>query len=148
MNISLPIVYNKFQSVRVVYRNNFHPQTLYIIYKHITLPQCIMLCVFDTIFTLRKFNCARGVKIVFFYTDYFYTPNRFCPFFLYFLTFQLLFLSLFRLFLHFEVVNMAISEWKNILFPFFFYFKRLFLHFQKFVDYSYTSNIILLPKRP
>src|SRR5699024_2332591 len=60
------IVYNKFQSVRVVYRNNFHPQTLYIIYKHITLPQCIMLCVFDTIFTLRKFNCARGVKIVFF----------------------------------------------------------------------------------
>lgn len=55
MNISLPIVYNKFQSVRVVYRNNFHPQTLY-----------IMLCVFYTIFTLRKFNCARGVKIVFF----------------------------------------------------------------------------------
>lgn len=66
MNISLPIVYNKFQSVRVVYRNNFHPQTLYIMYKHITLPQCIMLCVFYTIFTLRKFNCARGVKIVFF----------------------------------------------------------------------------------
>ena len=130
MNISLPIVYNKFQSVRVVYRNNFHPQTLYIMYKHITLPQCIMLCVFYTIFTLRKFNCARGVKIV------------------YFLIFQLLFLSLFRLFLHLEVVNMAISEWKNILFPFFFYFKRLFLHFQKFVDYSYTSNIILLPKRP
>ena len=148
MNISLPIIYNKFQSVRVVYRNNFHPQTLYIMYKYITLPQCIMLCIFDTIFTLRKFNCARGVKIVFFYTDYFYTPNRFCPFFLYFLTFQLLFSSLFRLFLHFEVVNMVISEWKNILFPFFFYFKRLFLHFQKFVDYSYTSNIILLQKRP
>lgn len=127
MNISLPIVYNKFQSVRVVYRNNFHPQTLYIMYKHITLPQCIMLCVFDTIFTLRidsvPFSCIS------LHSNFF-------------------FLSLFRLFLHFEVVNMAISEWKNILFPFFFYFKRLFLHFQKFVDYSYTSNIILLQKRP
>lgn len=148
MNISLPIVYNKFQSVRVVYRNNFHPQTLYIMYKHITLPQCIMLCVFDTIFTLRKFNCARGVKIVYIKKTIFTLRIDSVPFSCISLHSNFFFLSLFRLFLHFEVVNMAISEWKNILFPFFFYFKRLFLHFQKFVDYSYTSNIILLQKRP